>query len=514
MAGKFYAAPTKPFDYYYFNVLEELDAPGEYYLDKDNARLYYYPDADIESARLVVSSLADSAILVEEAENITLDGLRIEGVRGTGIKIKNSRNIILQNVTVSGTGMAGVDIDGGMDNGLLGCEISNNGGDAVKLRGGDWFTLSPAGHYVCDSYLHNFSQRKKSYTAGVTVAGAGFTIQNNIIADAPHTGIFIRGNDVTIKNNILRDLVQDARDMGAIYSVDSYGWRGTQIYNNHFENIRNLKEDAPIGSVKCIYLDNFTSGYSIHHNLFLDSDHGIHLGGGRENRFYQNILCNTDYSIGAYNLKDATFTQAPFAQCDLMPAQCNLWKMKYPGIEEIRTVNPGYPNQTEIGDNIIIGAEKTVITDNAHMILRDNHFLSGDAVDENIKVKDKKIYESLIQPVEPDYAVIGRYVSECRERTAKRLYAFTDRCSLLSPYLYIPQGTSCVLHIIGEDEKGRWAIDDAEISTSNENIIAVEGKRLAAKGDGAATITISAGEQISQVQVITGIYRLHVENGM
>lgn len=174
VAGKFYAAPTKPFDYYYFNVLEELDAPGEYYLDKDNARLYYYPDADIESARLVVSSLADSAILVEEAENITLDGLRIEGVRGTGIKIKNSRNIILQNVTVSGTGMAGVDIDGGMDNGLLGCEISNNGGDAVKLRGGDWFTLSPAGHYVCDSYLHNFSQRKKSYTAGVTVAGAGF----------------------------------------------------------------------------------------------------------------------------------------------------------------------------------------------------------------------------------------------------------------------------------------------------------------------------------------------------
>ena len=48
-----------------YNLLEELDAPGEWYIDRDNEILYYYPVCDIEATDMIISQLSDSIIKVE-----------------------------------------------------------------------------------------------------------------------------------------------------------------------------------------------------------------------------------------------------------------------------------------------------------------------------------------------------------------------------------------------------------------------------------------------------------------
>ena len=42
--------------YYFFNVLEELDAPGEYYIDRDNGILYFYPPDENENSKIMLSN--------------------------------------------------------------------------------------------------------------------------------------------------------------------------------------------------------------------------------------------------------------------------------------------------------------------------------------------------------------------------------------------------------------------------------------------------------------------------
>jgi hypothetical protein len=43
--------------FYALNLLEELDSPGEFYIDAKNRRLYFWPPAPVEKARIVLSIL-------------------------------------------------------------------------------------------------------------------------------------------------------------------------------------------------------------------------------------------------------------------------------------------------------------------------------------------------------------------------------------------------------------------------------------------------------------------------
>lgn len=42
-------------EYYFYNILEELDAPGEYYLDRENGMLYVYPYGETDTIEIALS---------------------------------------------------------------------------------------------------------------------------------------------------------------------------------------------------------------------------------------------------------------------------------------------------------------------------------------------------------------------------------------------------------------------------------------------------------------------------
>ena len=60
--------------YYAYNLLSELDAPGEWYVDRDAGILYFWPPAPVSPGDILVSVLSHLAI-IEDAQHVTLHGL-------------------------------------------------------------------------------------------------------------------------------------------------------------------------------------------------------------------------------------------------------------------------------------------------------------------------------------------------------------------------------------------------------------------------------------------------------
>ncbi|MFC1526232.1 hypothetical protein ACFL6X_05405, partial [Candidatus Latescibacterota bacterium] len=60
--------------YYAYNLLAELDSPGEWYLDRETGVLYFWPPGSVDEAEVSVSTV-DTLVTMEGVEHLSLRGL-------------------------------------------------------------------------------------------------------------------------------------------------------------------------------------------------------------------------------------------------------------------------------------------------------------------------------------------------------------------------------------------------------------------------------------------------------
>ena len=92
------------------NLLEEIDIPGEYYIDSENEMLYFYPKECIDNALIQISVLDSPIVVMEDASNITFDGIVFENSRCSGVYIDNGENCIIKNCIFRNLGTVAVQI--------------------------------------------------------------------------------------------------------------------------------------------------------------------------------------------------------------------------------------------------------------------------------------------------------------------------------------------------------------------------------------------------------------------
>ena len=68
------------------NLLEELNKPGEWYLDREKGLLYFWPIAPIQPNSAVVS-MATNRVEMNNVSNVTLGGVTLEACRGTAVTL-------------------------------------------------------------------------------------------------------------------------------------------------------------------------------------------------------------------------------------------------------------------------------------------------------------------------------------------------------------------------------------------------------------------------------------------
>ena len=282
--------------FYFLNILEELDEPGEYYVDNAAGVLYFWPPAAAAGAgpehEVLASVLETPLISLRDASHVRLQGLTIEGGRGVGVEIRGGRDVRVEDCRVRAIGSHGVVVAGGTGHAVAGCEIREVGDCGVTVSGGDRKTLAPSGHVIHSNHIHRFSQWSRCYVPAIQASGVGIRMTHNLIHDAPHSGIIFNGNEMLIEFNEIHHVTMETGDCGAIYTGRDYGARGNVIRHNYIHDTGGYG----MGSM-AVYLDDCTSGQSVIGNLFVRTTRAVMIGGGRDNVVENNIFVDCDPAI-------------------------------------------------------------------------------------------------------------------------------------------------------------------------------------------------------------------------
>ena len=269
--------------YYFRNVLDEIDVPGEYYISPEGL-LYFYPDGDIADTEITYTQNTQNLVEVN-ADYVTFDGLTVENSGGSAFTAKGS-GITVQNCKIGCSGNRGLDING-YDNYVYNNEIAHTGYAALLLSGGD-MVLGISSNSVADNnYVHDFAEIKTVYETGLYGHGTGFTFTHNEVAYSPHMAVGTDGRDMVMKYNYIHDVCREGGDAGAIY-ISWWSNQGLVFENNFVSNVYNIyKYAAPCG----FYCDDGGSGRTVRSNLFYNiAGHSVMIGGGKDNIITDNVI--------------------------------------------------------------------------------------------------------------------------------------------------------------------------------------------------------------------------------
>ncbi|UQZ37388.1 hypothetical protein C2I18_05420 [Paenibacillus sp. PK3_47] len=359
------------------NLLEEIDMPGEYYIDREAGKLYFLPNAGFAASAdpgIEVTMLKTPMINALNASYIDFSELVLENGRDSAAVFMGGKQMRILNSEIRNFTNSGVlvntqsrfyynNFEGapGTDHAILSTHIHHIGGTAVTLAGGNKTTLAPGNNRVENSHIHDFAYYHKAYNPGVLLSGVGNRMSHNELHDAPHPGVLIFGNDHTVEYNEIYDVCTTFSDLGAIYmnAGEQPHERGTVIRRNYFHNIGESK-----AGVEGVYPDNFTMGLTIDENIFYKmGNSAIKNNGGSHILTRNNIFIDSKlpYDYADMFLGDQPDDQVPLNYMPkwqaLFAANNNFigtpYLAKYPELADFFTENRYYPDTNTFQGNVI-----------------------------------------------------------------------------------------------------------------------------------------------------------------
>ena len=360
--------------YYFYNALEALDRPGEWYLDRQNGMLYLCPPVPLADARVEMTMAQRSLIRAENVNHVTFEGFTLKGCRSDALVIRGDNNTV-RRLTVYAV-MGNAVVAEGKRNTVSECDISHTGRGGIRLSGGDRAALTPGENRAENNLIHDWAEVYMTYNPAVRLEGVGNVCAHNEIYNAPHSAVMYSGNDHIVEYNVIHDVVTHSSDAGAIYAGGDWTAQGCVV---RFNCLWNIGGDGftPDG----IYFDDMLSGQSACGNLLIGvKKNGFLIGGGFDNRVRGNIIVRCGTGIKYDDRGRDAFVGNGWAKAavsDLekgvmwkrlrqMPFRSEAWAKRYPALARVRTdfsdpddpdfpVNPAH---SEVTGNIVIDEEE------------------------------------------------------------------------------------------------------------------------------------------------------------
>jgi hypothetical protein len=378
-----------PRRYRAINLLEELDTPGEFYIDRAANLLYFWPPSDLTKAQVIISTLDAPIITLQGASFITLRNLTVACGLRDGIEVRNGASCAIEACEVCNMREMGISIVGGQLHRVEACDIHDTGTGGLRLEGGDRKTLTSAGHQAVNNHIWRFSMQQRTGAYALTFGGVGNYAAHNLIHDAPHQAIAISGNDHIFEYNEIYNICTESDDCGALYKGRNPSCRGNQIRFNYWHDIGRISGHGSAA----IYFDDGDGGDTVFGNIFYrcgDPGKGsfgtVFSHGGHDNRAENNIFIECKRALGSAPWDDKRWRDALHGgqNCffpDKLLKEVDITKppytTRYP--ELVNFMNPpiGAPRVNHATRNVLVKCD-SVISGNWQFTLKDNLVTEAD----------------------------------------------------------------------------------------------------------------------------------------
>ena len=267
---------------YFWNLLEEIDMPGESYIDRENKIVYFYPPSDPSDAEITVPTFDGIMFQMSGCKYLTLQGFTCDTTRNRMVVMTGCVNVTLDGCTFARGSSGAVSVNGSNCT-VKNCHIYEMGAGGIQVNGGDINNLTPSGNVIENNRIHSFNRVYNSSVPGIMVSGVGQAIRHNAIYDAPHILVQLNSApDTLLEYNEIYNGVLEASDVGAVYWGRKPEETGVTIRYNYFHDIGN--QYGGYGQ-SCVFYDDGAIGPELYGNLFYRGTRTVDQGGTSANCF-------------------------------------------------------------------------------------------------------------------------------------------------------------------------------------------------------------------------------------
>ena len=214
--------------YVIYNIREGMKEPGQWYLDRTNDRLVYWPLPDEDMATVeVIAPTMNRAITLQGSADHPVTGITIRNLtvqctstqlRAPGfgssdldgaIEVNGAKDCVLESLTVSHVGGLGVAVTKSTGGVLRDCEIAQTGACGVKAQAN--------GMRIEGNHIHHLGIYYPG-AAGLIMGGDGMQLLRNEIHDSPYSGVIGGGGkNCLLEANLVYRAMLVMHDGAAIY---------------------------------------------------------------------------------------------------------------------------------------------------------------------------------------------------------------------------------------------------------------------------------------------------------
>ena len=273
--------------YVIFNTREGMSQPGQWYLDRVQGEVVYWPLAgeDMTTAHVVAPRLETVFKLMKGggagvAQKITLRGFSVQATTTPlepagfaasaykgAVEVIAAENCALEKMEIANVGGQGVNAWGAHNMRIENCHIHAIGACGIRIGG--------RAVQICNNHIHHTGRYHPSAVA-LNVSHSwkdddpvGAHVYRNEIHDSPYSGMIVSGGGHCIEENLISRVMQELHDGAAIYG----GAKKTIVRGNIVRDV------VAVGSgygASAYYFDEGSAECIIERNVAVDVQRPVH----------------------------------------------------------------------------------------------------------------------------------------------------------------------------------------------------------------------------------------------
>ena len=403
------------------NLLEEVDVPGEWYIDFETLTLYYYPRYPLNKKedKLEIALVKEPLLTLNNLSNVTLSGLTFKNASGDGIKADSCTDLTIEKCKVYNLSGTGIYLSNAYRNFVTACDVYETGNRGIYLySGGDRNLLKSNECVISNNHIFRTGRDTgDNWSGGVQVGRntVGTLIRNNLIHGIKNYSVAWGGNDTNVSHNEIWNGNRETADSCPTYCGRNWSEYGSTLTYNYIHDCVNKTSSVYANSL-IMTGDDWQSGTTIENNILhvgkkkkgtatgtysrdntirynicIEAEHGVEISD--RHKYVPNLLTTTDGTTGGL-VQSLTKSDGLKEGYALTPA----WQAKYPQISRIYS--------DLVKDNGRFVSYDNIITDNVSVdapnTLNNDLIEKYSTIERNLDIDDYGIF---VDPENHDFRI-------------------------------------------------------------------------------------------------------------